>query len=265
MTGREIVSYDKEWAEQADRYAAQEKIRSGTFLSMRGGVLSFGDEELPGNQACVIILDAVKENTYYDHKFDPNQAASPICYAFGRGDEPMAPHHTMQADLSYFQPQASECSVCPKNEWGSADKGRGKACQNRRRLALIPAGYYQPKRGTRDMDLELFDDEKHFKTADIAYLKLSVGSVKEWGKYVNQIAASIHRPPHGVITRLYVEPDPKFQFVAKFEMIEQVPDTLAQVIMGRHEEAVKTVMQGYMVPEKHEGAPQGSLRGLRRR
>jgi hypothetical protein len=268
--GNEIVNYDKAWAEQAAQYAAQEQLAGGTFLSTRGGTLSFGEELLPGNQACVIILDAVKENTYYQGKFDPDNAMPPVCYAFGRGpkeEDEMAPHASMQTDLSYFVPQATECKVCPHHEWGSANQGRGKACQERRRLALIPAGFYTPKRGSRDFDLQLFDDVKHFQTADIAFLKLSVGSVKEWGKFVNQVVTTFHRPPHGVIARIGLVPDAKWQFLTTFEVIEELPGDLTQIIMQRHDEATKGVIQGYLPPQdKTAAAPatRGSLRGLRR-
>jgi hypothetical protein len=262
--GQELVNYSEEWAKQAETYAEQEQLRGGTFLSTRGGILSFGEEEMPGNQACVIILDAVKENTFYSDTFDPDTPSAPVCYAFGRGVDEMAPHESMQEAPEYFQPQSETCDTCPHNEWGSADKGRGKACQNRRRLAIIPAGFYVPKRGSKDMDLELVDDPKHFQTCDIAFLKLPVMSVKDWAKYVTQLSASIHRPPYGVITRIFVEPDPKSQYRVRFELIEEVPDTLAAIVMARHEEAAKSIIQGYMPPEAREPAPAGSLKGLRR-
>jgi len=264
--GQEIVNFNEAWAEQAQKWAQEEPLNGGTFLSTRGGTLAFGDEQLPGNQAAVIILDSVYENTYYADKFDPDVAAAPTCYAFGRASDPeeMSPHPSMQND-AYFVPQAEVCSACPHNEWGSADKGRGKACQNRRRLALIPAGFYAPKRGSRDFDLELFDDPKHFQTADIAFIKLPVTSVKGWSKYVSQLSSAMRRPPHGVITRLYLEPDANSQYMVKFEAIEEVPDALAAIVMARADEASKATVQGYKAPEPADAAPQGSLRGLRRR
>ena len=266
MVGTALTNYDEQYAAQAAAYAEQEQMAGGTFLSMRGGTLSFGEEVMPGNQVCVIILDAVKENTYYKNAYDPNNREAPVCYAFGRGNEEMAPHPSMQVDLNSFEPQSADCASCQWNKFGTADKGKGKACQNRRRLALIPAGYYQPKRGSRDFDLSLFDDPKHFQTAEIAYIKLPWFSVMQWSKYVTQLAATIHRPPHGVITRLHVEPDAKAQYLACFEMIEPVSDALAAVIMARHEESTKAVIQGYTPPreEDKQQAQSGSLRGLRR-
>lgn len=266
--GNEIVNYNEEWAKQAERAASQEQLSSGTFLSIRGGKLTVGDEVLPGNQACVIVLDAVRENTYYTGKFDPDNVQAPICYAFGRDvDEEMGPHESMQSAPNYFVPQADTCAQCPHNEWGSADTGRGKACQNRRRLALIPAGFYSPKRGSRDFDLEIFTDPKHFQTAEIVSHKLPVLSVKEWAKYVNDISATYRRPPHGVITRLFVEPDAKAQYKVYFEVIEEVSNELAAVIMARHDAAIKALVQGYKPPEEKPATSQhrGSLRGLHTR
>ncbi len=261
----EIVNYDAAWAAMAEKWSSNEQLQGGTFLSTRGGILKFGNEELPGNQAAVIILDSVRENTYYAERFSEDNPQAPICYAYGDGpdaDETMAPHTSMQTDLSYFKPQSDTCKSCKWNEWGSADQGRGKACQNRRRLALVPAGYYEPKRGSRDMELHIFTDPKHFQTCEIAFVKLPVMSVKLWAAYVNHISASVHRPPMAVITRLSLEPDPKSQYRCYFEMLEQLPNELASIIMGRAEEAKKSIMAGYRPPQ--EDAPRGgSLRGVR--
>lgn len=262
----DLVRIEDQWAEQAQKAADSEQLVAGAFLSTQGGVLKFGDEVMPGNQVCVIVIDCINENTFYEGKFDPQEKAPPICYAFGRGvDEEMAPHESMQVDLTYFEPQAETCGVCPLNEWGSADQGRGKACQNRRRLSLLPAGFYTPKRGSRDFDLELFDDPAHFRSADLATIKLPVTSVKEWAKFVHEIATNFRRPPHGVIIRLYLEADAGSQYKVKFEVVEEVSNDIALVVMDRHAKAQEVKIQGYQPPQE-KVAPEktGSLRGLRR-
>lgn len=271
MTTNLPVDISKKWEAQAQQAAAETPATSATFLSTRGGTLSFGEEVMPGNQACVIIMDDVQENTLYEGKFDPDNLAAPICYAFHRpGDmeTEMAPHESMQVDLNYFQPQSEVCKGCPHNEYGSADTGRGKACQNRARLTLIPAGFYSPKRGSRDFDLELFDDPNHFRTAEMAFIKLPVLSVKEYYKFKSQTAAALNRPPHGVVARLFLEPDAKAQYKVCFEVVEEVPDELAEIIMARHEEAKAMKPKGYQPPEAkapaHTENPRGGLRGLRR-
>lgn len=263
--GQEIVNYDAQWAKMADEWSSADPVASsGEFLSTRGGVLSIGDQQLPGNQVCVIIVDSVRENTYFPDKFNPDNITSPVCYAFGRSEEDMAPHESMQADLDYFQPQAESCAVCPRNEKGTADVGFRKECQNRRRLTLLPAGVYVPKRGSRDFDLELFDDPDHFRTADFAYLKLPVMSVRHFQEYVAQLRVSLHKPPPAVITRIWLENHVKYQYVVRFEVVEEVPAELASVLMARSQEAASAQITGYRPPQEAEAATTGSLRGLRR-
>ena len=249
MASTELAQWDAKLAEMAEQYASVEKA-GGEFLSVKGGVLTFDGEPLPGNQMVVIILDVVKERTFYTKKYDASAEhnSPPVCYAFGRTDEEMAPHPSMQVDLSYFVPQSDVCATCPNNEWGSSDTGRGKACGERRRMALLPAGYYAAKRGSRDFDLHLFTEMEHYQSADIAYLKLPVTSVKEYARYTTQLASQHRRPPMGAVTRMYVEPDPQSQFKVKFEMIELLPAEMFEPIMARHEEAKAGIIFGYSPP-----------------
>jgi hypothetical protein len=132
-------------------------------------------------------------------------------------------------------------------------------------MALLPAGYYSPKKGSRDFDLSLFDDPEHFKTADIAYLKLNVMSVKDWARYVTTLASQYRRPPMGVISRVYLEPDPKSQFRVKFEMIEELPVEMYDTIMERYEEAQREIIFGYAPPSGEAAADAPArTRGVRR-
>lgn len=260
----DLTNYDAKLAELAKEWAEVEKPNGGAWLSTKGGVLKFGEEMLPGNQAACIILHSVRENTYYTDKYDPDSPAAPVCYAFGSGpdaEETMGPHISMKADLSYFAPQAHDCKSCRWNEWGSANQGRGKACQNRRRMALLCAGMYEPVRGSRDFNLKLMDDPAYFRSAEIVKLKLPVTSVQDWAKYVANTSAQHQMPPYGVITRVSLEPDAKTQYRVHFEMLERVPDALLQIVFQRVEEAQRTLIQGYQPPEtKQEG--QNGLRGL---
>lgn len=243
--GTEVTNYDEVWARAAAAYAEQHPVPQGgggQFLSVRGGILKFEDQPMPGNQACVIVLTHILENTFYEGAFDPDNAGAPKCYAFGSRPDQMAPHESMALHPDYFEPQNDECKGCPQNEWGSAAVGAGKACKNRARLALLPAGMFAQKKGSRDFDLHIVEDPKHFATADIAYFKLPPTSVQNWGKYAVQIEAAHRRPPYGVITRLYVEPHEKHQFHVKFEMLGLVPDALLTAIQGRYAEAAASII-----------------------
>jgi hypothetical protein len=265
--GTQVTRYDERFAKMAEEYAGGERA-SGEFLSTKGGILTFDGEPLPGNQMLVVILDVVRERTYYTLKYEQSAEINlpPVCYAFGRTEEEMAPHPSMQADETYFIPQNDICADCPNNEWGSADTGRGKACGERRRLALLPAGYYTPKKGSRsDFLAEIFTDNEHYESADIAYLKTPVTSVKDYARYVTQLNASLRLPPMAVITRVYLEPDAKTQFRVKFEMVEQLPDDVLDTILARHEEAKAGIIFGYAPPSAEARAAAGQKkRGIRR-
>lgn len=268
MTGTSLVNYEQKWQAEAEKAVEFEPLTGGQWLSVKGGQLMIGEQAMPGNQAMVIVLDSVMENTYYGVRYDADNPMPPICYAMARGGDELFPHLSMQEN-EYFQPQhwdgnfVAGCQGCPMNEWGSAELGKGKACQNRRRLTLIPAGFYSPRKGSRDLDEEIFTDPKHFQQAEAAFFKTPVTSVSNWAKYVNQLAGGPRRPPHGVITRLWVEPHATYQFEILFEMVDLVPDDIAEIIMDRHDAAAKMPLLGYQPPDAERLAKQknGSVRG----
>ena len=164
--GKALVPYDAELAKFAKAADATEAHvgGGGQFIKTRGGVLEFQGAEVPGNAMNVVVTDHVLENNFYGDKYDPDNPQPPICYAFGRTDKEMVPHEEA-AD-----PQADSCAECPWNKFGSADKGRGKACKNQRRLALIPED------GLGDLE-----------NAETAYLKIPVTSGKAWAGYVRSL------------------------------------------------------------------------------
>lgn len=262
----DLVNYEAQWAGQAQEVLEHERPTGGAFFSTRAGQLMLGDEAMPGNQVACIVIDFLRMNTYYPEKWDADNPLPPVCYAIGRTEEEMAPHPTMQADLTWFKPQSMDCHSCRNNEWGSAEQGRGKACQNRRQLALIPAGYYSARRGSRDFDLHLFDDPAHYLSADVAFLRLPVTSVNAWAKYANSVAANFRRPPAGVITCISVVPDQKYQYTVAFETIEQVPDSLARAVIERTRIQMEDPPRGFQAPSQEDRGPRGgrSIRSLRR-
>jgi hypothetical protein len=244
-SSKEVALWDEELAKQADLASKQEEASAGgQFFSTRGGTLSWGDAPLPNNQMAVIILDGVLENVYYEGRYDPDTPQGPTCFAFGRDEKDMAPH-IIVSDAGQAQ-SLDGCANCEHNEFGTADTGRGKACRNTRRLAMIPAGTLN-NRG----DFELFDED-HFEDATIGYMKLPVTSVKGYASFVKQVAATLRRPPHGIIAKVRVVPDPKTQFKVVFEAIENVPNDVLGIIMKRHEEAKSSIDFPYQLDDPEE-------------
>ncbi len=78
--------------------------------------------------------------------------------------------------------------------------------------------------------------------------------------------ASHRRPPYGVIARITVVPDAKAQFKVEFEMLEEVPDELAEIVMARNAQQVEAKIGGYQPPQEkpQQEKKAGSLKGLRR-
>lgn len=253
-TSKEIANWDEELAKYAEA-ASQMEANSGggQFFSTRGGILAWQDAPLPNNEMAVIILDHIFETVYYEGAYDPDTPQGPVAFAFGRDEATLTWHEN--SDPEFAGKLCKDSDVC---QWGSAETGRGKAARETRRLAMIPAGTFD-----RNGGFELFDDEEHFRTATIGFMKLPVTSVKGFASFVKQVAGSLRRPPFGIITRVKVVPDPKTQFKVVFEPMQPLPDELMQVIIARHEEA-KSVIDFPYTPFEEESAPPKRSRAAQR-
>lgn len=255
--GTAVVKWDEELAKQAEVAAGMEdSTASGQFFSLKGGILQWNDAPLQGNQMAVVILDSILENVFYEGKYDPETPQGPTCFAFGRNETELKPH---QIVVEASNQQHDFCSGCEMNEWGSADTGRGKACRNTRRLAMIPAGTFN-----QAGKFELVDDEEHYATAAVGFMKLPVTSVKGYAAFVKQVAGALKRPPFGIVTKVKVVPDPKSQFKVVFEPIMSLPDELMGAIMKRHEEAVSIIDFPYTPNEEVEAPPKRGSRAAQR-
>lgn len=266
--GTEVVDWEEQMRQQAELAASAQRSSGGggKFFSMQAGVLKFDGNELPGNQMAVIILADIMENSWYDGPYNPDVPASPKCFAFAKSENDLEPHEKVDQD-DYFERQNDVCNGCPRNEWGSAPVGKGKDCKNVMRLAMIPAGQYKAQGSGRNktFELDLFDDETHFAKAEAAFMKLPVMSVKNYSKYVKQLANDLGRPPHGVVTLVYLEPDPKSQFRVSFELIGTVDNDLLPTIMQRHSAEQASIDFPYSPPMEgdDQAAPQKANNKIR--
>ena len=191
----------------------------GNWISTRNGRLSYKSGEVPENKMSVIVIDYILENGWYSQPFDPDNPASPDCYAFGRDTRQMKPHEKAsnpQGDANGM------CIGCEKNQYGSADRGKGKACANRIRLAMITEG-----------------DMEDIENAEVAYMKVPPTSQKAWAGYVNQIAGVLKKPPCAVVTEISVVPHPKTQFQVQFKLVQAIEDGAALEALFAKKEQVE--------------------------
>jgi hypothetical protein len=221
------ANWEEQMMQDAEAAANMEaRIGSSQFFSTKGGVLKYNDSPIPGNQMAVIVLDYVHEKTYYEDDYDPDNPASPVCFAFGRGDEQDLVPHADSAD-----PQNDKCHGCEWNEFGSADRGQGKACKDARRLGLIAAGKLDGD------DWEISEDPEYYEAQQVALLRLPPTSLKAWATYVKKLKGAMGRPPYGVVTLIKVVPDEKNQFSITFDYLGKIPNEIGPTIMQMHSEA----------------------------
>lgn len=208
------------WSDELAQFAAEFKATEATqapaggFISTRGGRLTYAGGEIPGNRMEVVILDSILEYHLYGEHFNADHITSPICFAFGRNEAEMRPHPNSA------KPQCDSCANCPKNQFGTAELGKGKACKNIRRLAIIPV------EGLEDVD-----------KAVVAFLKIPVTSVKAYSGYVQQITGTLKKPPFAVVTEISLVPDPKTQFRFQFRLVEELDDqTLIRALIEKRKQ-----------------------------
>ncbi len=250
-----LIPWDEQMARDAETAAAMEaNTGGGNFFSFKGGILSFNGAALPNNQMGVVVLDHIFENVFYEGEYDPTQVSPPTCFALGRDELTLAPHEVV---VAHGSDQHGNCQGCPMNAWGTADKGRGKACRNTRRLAVIPAGELDEAGRFKP-----YTEEEHFEKAPIGYMKLPVTSVKGWATIVKQVAGALKRPPHGIFMKVRVVPDAQTQFKVNFEPISKAPDSIMPAIMARREEVMATIAFPYSMDRDETPAPaKGAAKG----
>lgn len=230
-----LVNWEDKLAAYAVEAASEEQVFGGKFLSLKAGRLALDKVPCAGNKLDVIVVAATTEYALYQGKFDPSNPQPPICYAFGKDEASMVPHEKAA------EPQHTDCATCPKNQWGSdPEGGKGKACKNTRRLALIAA--------------DTVNNPESIADAEEIYVKLPVMSVKNWAQYVNNVAAQYRRPPFGVLTTLTTEPDAKSQFKVVFKAIDRVPDAALGAVVARHEASMANIGFAYPAPRAETSA-----------
>lgn len=235
-TGTAVVPWEEEMKSSLVKQVANAKSTGVRRIAIQGGILSVDDAPVEGNELNVIVLGAVHENQYYTQEYDPDHPTVPACYALGDPEaedqeEGMAPHAEAE------DPQGDDdnmCAGCEHNQFGSAEKGRGKACKNIRRLMLL----------TEDA----VDSAADLKSAEHRMLKVPVMSAKLWSNYVRDVLGTqVERPYFGVVTKIKIVPDRKSQFLITFafERLIEFDQELWQTMKAKVAAANKALTEPY--------------------
>ena len=121
-----------------------------------------------------VIVDFIYFNKYYEGAFDSNNIVPPNCFSLSPLPNGMTPSSNAP------EAQHDNCAACAQNQFGS--NGKGKACQNRILMALLPSDA---------------TSETPFMILDI-----SPTALKGFNAYVQALMRSYNRPPYGVITKI---------------------------------------------------------------
>jgi hypothetical protein len=109
---------------------------AGMSISLKGKVFTLPNGQSSPGPMQAIILDTRNIRTYYKGQYNPNQLESPECFAIAKQLEDLAPSPNAR------HPNAETCAECPFDAWHSAPGGgKGKACKNSIRLAIVPANF----------------------------------------------------------------------------------------------------------------------------
>lgn len=178
-------------------------IKGKSFAVVRDGkrtiVTRPDDPEAPANYVDAVFVKSNPALTkvFYLKGYEEGSAAKPDCFSNdGVRPDPGAP-----------APQAKSCATCPHNAFGSGQNGKGKACSDTRRVAVVA--------------LSSLDDPM--------LLRIPAGSFKNLAKYASYLSARNIKSVAAVLTRIKFDADeatPKLVFSPRALL---GPDVIAEV------------------------------------
>lgn len=242
-----LTPFQQQMMEIAQQGVEAEKSPGFTAISIRNSKFRVDDLALP-NPLRVVILNAAFENNFYEGKFDQKATAAPICTALGYDSEALAPPADLKTKVQDVCGEPGEPGCCPNNEWASADTGRGKACKNGRKLAVILA------------------DEKNYAKATVYVLHVPPKSLSNVTKYIKNLGKVMHLPTFGVITALSFDEDEEYPLVeltavAPFDM-EQDQDRLS-ALMSLHHKTKAELVRPFVRKEEEAKPAEGKKKAAK--
>lgn len=212
------------WQQQLAVHAKEgkspkEKALTGDYISAKNGKFMLGNVKLGTELDCVVIAFNF-EKVYYDADYVEGEAQSPACAALSYDEDEM--------NISEGSPnrQCDNCDDCWANEWESAKVGKGKACSDRRRLALVVAGK---------------DDKMELKI-----LNIPPTSLKNWKGYINEIDALGLHPMQCAVNISFDEESTAAQAPLLFEFVSEIKTEKAlNLTASMLDEATKLIETEY--------------------
>lgn len=244
--GTSLINWEKQLMADAQlAVAVEQNTGLGNFVGTRGGILKIAGSPVPGNTVPVVIADHISAKLYYEGDFDEDNPSSPVCYAYAHV-QPDGSMPEMKPHPESAKPQSPTCKECKWDAFKTDKRGKGKACKDVRRLAIIHA--------------DSLKDAAAVRKTQVLFANVPVTSVAGWANYVRSLANVMKRPPYAVVTKLSLVPDEKTQFKMTFEPVEKVTASpLLAELSTLHKRMETDIMFPY--PEQPEGAAKPKGKG----
>jgi cell division septation protein DedD len=192
-------------------------IKGKTFTVVRDGkrqiVTRPDDDEAPANYVELVFIrsNPAMSKVFYLKGYEEGSTQRPDCSS----------NDGVKPDAGVPSPQAKNCATCPHNAFGSGATGKGKACQDTRRIAVAA--------------LTNLDDP--------LLLRVPPGSFKNLVKYAQWLAQRNVKSYSAVLTRVKFDPaeaTPKLIFEPRgllaeetLELVQEIAQSdLVQQIVG---------------------------------
>jgi len=227
--------------------AMQEKLRadvaalagrtappSGDMIRFDGKMFVLPDGNKVPGPLDLVLVDFLSYYNFYEGAYDKDNIVPPTCFALG-----LEPTSLVPSDNSP-EKQASACSSCPMNQFGSA--GKGKACTNNRLIAVLPP----------DADVD----------TPIWIMKVSPTALKAFDGYVTQVARQFNLPPIGVVTEVSFDENVAYP---SLRFGNPRPNANLADHFPRKEEAMTRLMTEPDVSQAAAPAPRKAVGSARRR
>ena len=226
MASTELSVIQKEILAAKQQQTSQVEALSGNKIKVSRQGFTFPDGQTAASEMVCVIVEFGSQNRYYDTPYNENNPTPPACWAANKAVKELAP------DDSVEDPQSTSCSTCPMNEFGS--NGKGKACSNRRFLAVLPP----------DAD----------EGDDLMLLDISPMSLKNFDAYIHKLDSKYGKIPVEVETTVRISPNsPTNYAILEFDTDKEV-DNIA-TFWARRGEADKIVLAAPPQPADDQPAP----------
>jgi len=243
---KQIANYEERLAAMSKQDAERgHSMGDSNYISTKGGIFSFQNEALP-NPFQAIITDFTFENAYYDTVYDSDNPAPPACFALGDNPDILVAHPN-SPDIQGGEGHA--CEGCEMDEWETSNTGRGKACKNGVRLALVNAD----------------DMSKVNAAAEPAFLRLAPTSLKHFEKFKDKFTRVTGMPLLAALVEIELIPA-KTWYEVHFTLVDQIEDPqMLQNMLAVHDAYAEMLREPYDVSGYAEPKPSPRRGGAKKK